>query len=657
MNQSYILTEPRQKKKSKSFKDQADTIFGLCYILLVLLFSIPTWMDVFSSPDARLGVAFMKLSALFAILARPFTLMIAMGSAPGQLLGVALPGSDTLLQGKFSAITDFNALFNGYIVVPDPVFLIPFLFLVVALVFLGYKTPPDRNVLVEGIKFALKHYLMPLGAFVLIWGIAGIAFGLWDFGYVLTNLFITWGTYWVDFLLWIGISIFLVAVGNFMAGKKLAGSKEAAAYLVNSLQQPTPRSFPVEQTVYIKQPATQISADQPAIEPAYVPLPITRKYCEFCGAKIENGARFCTSCGVNLELAPEAPAIVAQSIAIQDQSIQEPRLEPSIQAEIPIARHDHVHPHPHHEHHEHHAHHEQPRPLILTEKQIESIERSIHVLDDVAWKIAILIMGLGVLAGALATIMNHYGTLAYALLSLPLGIFMIIKDREVFSKWIFERNYSSRGIEMILFGIMGSACMGAGVLIIVKGILNFVFTQGQPKKYPLLTNQQWRALLFQSSLTLSSTWILLATVQSIYRFMEFNPLSVVFASITAFIGFSVFFVYDRFLRPEILRGRIEDMDVALIVAGACALLVGGAGILILIQGILIRLQKEEKKKPADLVDNKTSEANTISSKTPVKNVAYIDIPASNEVPNVEGEQHPDHADTPAEPRDDNSPEE
>src|SRR5271157_4134304 len=617
MNQPYMITEPLQKKKSKSFKDQADTIFGLCYVLLVLLISIPTWMNVFSSPDARIGVAIMKLSSLFAILARPFTLMIAMGSAPGQLLGVALPGVAGAVQGHFSAITDFNALFNGYIVVPDPVFLIPFFFLVVALVFLGYKTPPERNVIAEGVKFALKHYLMPLGAFVVVWGIGGMILGFWGLDYVFTQLFVVWATYWVDFLLWIGLAIFLVAVGNFMAGKKLAGGKEAATYLVNSLQQPMPRSFPVEQTVYIKQPAMQVSADQPAVVPAYVPLPVTRKYCEFCGAKLETDARFCAGCGVSLEVAPEAPATVTPSI-------QESRAAPAIQAEIPITRHDHVHPHPHHEPHEH------PIPLILTEKQVEDIERAIHGLDDAAWKFAIFMMALGVLIGALGTIMNQYGMLAYALLSLPLGIFMIIKDREVFSKWIFERNYSSRGIEMILYGIMGCACMGAGVLIVLKGLLNLVFTQGQPKKYPQLTGQQWRALLFQSSLTLASTWMLLATVQSIYQFMEFNPLSAVFASITTFIGFSVFFVYDRFLRPEILRGRIEDMDVTLIVAGACGLLVGGAGILILIQEILIRIQKEEKKKPEDLVDKPATMEAGAPSEASQKNVAYVDIPIRNE---------------------------
>ena len=623
MNQAYTITEPpRQKnKKSKSFKDQADTIFGLCYVLLVILASISTWTDVFSSPDARIGVAIMKFSTIFAILARPFTLLIAMGSAPGQLLGVALPGVDTAVQAKFPAITDFNALFNGYIIVPDFVFLLPFFFLVIALVYLGYKTPPDRNVIVEGVKFALNHYFGTLAAFTIFWGIAGMVYGMWDFAYVLTNLFVTWATYWVDLLLWIGLAIFLVAVGNFMAGKKLGGNKEAAEYLVNSLQQPTPRAFPVQETVYIKQPTIEVSSGQPIAAPSYVPLSVTKKYCEFCGAKLETGAKFCASCGVNLEATPEVPAIEEKPVSPL-QAIPKTRVEPAIASQVSVARHEHAHPR--------REHPVQQRPLVLTEKQAEDIERAIHSLDDGAWKFAILMMGISILIGALGTIGHNFGTLAYALLSLPMGIYMIIKDREVFSKWIFERNYSSRGVEIILFGIMGSACMGAGLLILVKGILMLALTQGQPKTYPVLTNQQWRALVFQASLTLSSTWMLLATIQAASRFMDFNPLSIVFATITTFIGFSVYFVYNRFLRPEMLRGRIEDIEVALIVAGACGLLVGGAGALILIQGILIALQKEERKKPEALMDKKASAEATLPIKVAKKNVAYIDIPANSD---------------------------
>ena len=37
------ISHPGHKKKVKSFKDQADTIFGLLYVLSVIVISIPDW--------------------------------------------------------------------------------------------------------------------------------------------------------------------------------------------------------------------------------------------------------------------------------------------------------------------------------------------------------------------------------------------------------------------------------------------------------------------------------------------------------------------------------------------------------------------------------------------------------------------------------------
>ncbi|MBN2153953.1 MAG: hypothetical protein JW839_21025, partial [Candidatus Lokiarchaeota archaeon] len=286
------LTNPGRKKKVKSFKDQADTIFGLVYVLAVIVISIPTWMEVFSAPDARIGVAFLKFTSLFTVLARPFSMMVSMGNSPNELLGVAFPDNSGWilgLQTQYPEITDFNSMFQTYIAVPDFLFLVPFVFLVLALVYLGYKTPPEKNVIAEGIKFALSHYLGTLAGFVIFWGIGGMIMGLWDLGFVISSLFTTWSTYWVDLLLWIGISVFLVAVGNFAAGKRPPIGREAAEYLVSSLQEPTPRAFPVQERVFMP-PAASTAAVRGAGAATAITAMQARKYCEYCGAKIEQEA-------------------------------------------------------------------------------------------------------------------------------------------------------------------------------------------------------------------------------------------------------------------------------------------------------------------------------------------------------------------------------
>nr|MDO8084852.1 hypothetical protein [Candidatus Sigynarchaeum springense] len=595
------MTEPRisspgRKKKVKSFKDQADTIFGLVYVLAVIVCSIPTWMEVFSTPDARVGVAFLKFTALFTILARPFTIMVDMGKSTNQLLGVAFPNNNgwiASLQTKYPEVTDFNSMFQTYVAVPDFLFLLPFIFLVLALVFLGYKTPPEKNVIGEGIKFALSHYLGSLAGFVIFWGICGMILGLWDFGFVLAGLFSAWGSYWVDLLLWIGISVFLVAVGNFAAGKRPAAGKEAAEYLVSSLQKPTPRAFPVHQRTFISPAPVTVATQEAAIAaPGIIPT-VMRKYCEYCGSKTEAGARYCPGCGVSLDVI--AVPGVAQAAAPPRMEViipapRRPMPETTTEAElaaVPAVPSKSVK--------------KAPGQKKLSPKEIEELERTMFKIDEVSQQFAILMMVVGVIIGVLDMLRGNLAGLAYALLSLPMGVFMLLKDRDMFTKWVFERNYTSRGVDLILWGMMGCFCSGAGLLVLIKGVIMLVLTQNMPRQYPALSNQQWRARVFQASMTLAGTWTLLVTIANLSRFFDPEPLSIAFGAISAFIGFAAYFVYTRFVRPEIIQGKINEMDAPLIIAGACGVIASGAGILLLLQGILIAVQKDERKKPEELI--------------------------------------------------------
>ncbi len=401
----------------------------------------------------------------------------------------------------------------------------------------------------------------------------------------------------------LGISIFLVSVGNFAAGKKPPTEKEAADYLVSSLQQPTPRTFPVQERTFIPPASAAVAVQGNAMAVPGIAVTASRKYCEYCGSKVEPEARYCPGCGVSIE--PTAVPAGAQAAA-------PPRMEviipaPRRPAAAPVAEPEaKVEPT---------TSPAEPAKVVqktpgqkkLSVKEIEELERAMHKADEYSQRFAMLMMGVGIIVGFLGFLGGNLAALAYALLSLPMAIFMLLKDRDVFSKLVFERNYTSRGVDMILWGIMGSFCSGAGLLVLAKGVMMLVLTQNLPKQYPALSSQQWRARVFQASTTLAGMWTLLVTVANLSKFFDPNPLSIALGAISAFIGFAAYFVYTRFVRPEIVQGRINDMDLPLIIAGACGMLAGGAGIILLLQGILIAVQKDERKKPEALVKNQDEE--------------------------------------------------
>jgi hypothetical protein len=618
-------------KIAKHVRNQAGTIYKLVFSFIVLLFALPGIISIlqYGSPyDPSLAADLLKLSSLLTVLAIPFSCISYLGNAPGQMLSSVFPNYGTALVAKFPVITNFQGTFNSFAAVPDFVFVIPIFFLLLAALYLGYKTPAEKNVQAEAVKFALANYLGPLAAFVLFYGIVGMILGINDIGTMITSLFLTWARYWFDLVLWIVVSLFMATIGSFAAARKPQGKEEAAEYLVSTLQQPTPRAFPPPQEIVVparaRVPAT--SPVQPL--PAQVaPVPVSRVYCEYCGARLEAGARFCGGCGVSLEgvivaeapkvVVPQVPSTVAQTPvapATAPSVVSEARAPPARRATVvvPVAK----------------------KTPAVSEAMLESWERALHRIDAITTNIGIALMAISVLASLVIAFFGNIIAIAYALLSLPFGIIALLKDRTTFSKWIFERNYSSRGIDLLLWGILGSMCAGAGALIIVKGVLMTMLTESQPTVYPRLTPVQWRARLFQATTTIASPMMALATLTVIANIFRFSPFGISWGIIMAFVGFVIYSVYEHVIRPEILSGRLLDMDVALLVTGIIGTIVNGGGIFILIQAGLVIATRNEQRAAETLT---TEQAPAQASAPGNGAVATITVPiAARRIP-VEGE--------------------
>ncbi|MBD3186497.1 hypothetical protein GF325_06695 [Candidatus Bathyarchaeota archaeon] len=633
-----------EKKKSKA-RESATTVYNLAYMLFVLGYSVVTILDIIDKGvyGVNVIVAFLKFTTVAVLLTRPFSMIVELGAFPSNFLYSVFPGLDVMMNAEFSDITDFNAMFEGFISMPDFVFLFPFVFYLIASIYFGYKSRKDANIAVEGFKFATSNYLTGIGIYVIIWGIVGIFNGFWTFPVVIGRLFVTWVLGGIDWILMIAIAIVLGSVGKWLAGKHPPKHRGAADYLVSVLQKPSPSFVPDERkqvmsryqqkavvqqsgsqsvsrvaqtqaTVAHEQPPVTMKPDSSGIPG---PQPVFRRYCEYCGARLDAGARFCSGCGVSLEniIVPEpvgqnrARKAEAESLApspVPPSSTRSSSTPASISAGIDTRMESPA---------REVASPGKKMPAVppagiegeivtgestqgkgkkkqeLSPDEVDELERKLHTLDSISIQWALVFMGLSAVWGVVWLAVGNFKLFAHGLLSLPLGYFAMMRDKDLFSKWIFERNYSSRGVDLIMWGAMGTLCFGSGIILLAKGILMLIITQNRNEHYPPLSDVQWQARVFQASTTIAAHFVILVTIANVSLFFELAPFAVFWASFSTFIGLIAFLIYVQVIKPEFARGNIYGMQAPLLVLGIVSTIFGGAGVYILIQGILISVQK------------------------------------------------------------------
>ncbi|MFX0102874.1 MAG: hypothetical protein ACFFCS_25120 [Candidatus Hodarchaeota archaeon] len=575
------IKAPKQAKKTSKIIEHGSFVYGFPYFILILIFSIPSIVALGNSDfDANSFITVMKFITLLTIPAQPLATAMYQGEMPYEFLtnafGSNFPGT---YEGRFAEVTDFTGTFQGVINVPVALFALPLILMVLGAMVVGYNTPKEKNVAVMAIRYSLDNYLGKILFFTIVGGIGGIMYGLWDFATMLTNIFRMMFLGWADLVLWIILSCMFVALGKLVRGKRKP-SPEAAEYLVESLLlTPAPRVMEKAQRIVIRDKPPRVTARDEVVPKEKMTI-LMKTFCEFCGSKLVPGALYCEGCGVKLEyveLGPEEVKEIQSKVPEKpSETIVPSRMVPApeeIETEEKVEK--------------------KKEPHKLKPEDIERIEKALQEVNkhSVTW--AALFIGIAAVSGISSLFFGSILMFLQAIFSIPFGIAALLKDNGVFTKWVHERNYSSRGVDLIIWGAMGSICSGAGVMILVKGLMMLLITINRKEEYPKLDSKRWQARVFQAANTAAGPLVLLSTIAGLAQFAILIPLGIY---VTA-TGIAVYFVYSRMLHPELVRGNLEGMDWKLILTGVFGCIAGGGGILILIQGILIAIQKSAKESP------------------------------------------------------------
>ncbi len=260
----------------------------------------------------------------------------------------------------------------------------------------------------------------------------------------------------------------------------------------------------------------------------------------------------------------------------------------------------------------------------LSKTNKNSIEQGIQVLNKLSLIISVLILALAGPGALIATAGTTHFYWQIALVVCALG--SIITDVRFFNL-IAQKDYSFRGIDLIVWGFIGCFGYGVGALVLVKGLCVLAYTSHPKSGYPKLTRTQWFQVII-SRLNANSIYVgfliwsgtfagAIATVvgQSAPEFIGF-----------IIIGFVVLLVDKYLFTPKLKKSlanrRSAELGLGMIAAGIIGTFDCAMGVLLLLKGLAVILLSglpEPPQKPAP---------------TPVPTEATIQPQAPVEVPPV-----------------------
>ncbi len=454
------------------------------------------------------------------------------------------------------------------------VFVLPFLLLLWGAIRAGTHAKANESGVGVGLKFAAKLTLGGFAAYAIVWGVLGTVAGAWNATLGANSwqsVFIIFGLLvmasWKDILFVFAFSAILGAVGKIIGTKRVAQKAQKSAQVTEKEAQTAEAQAPL----VVPPPRIAQVAQEMAAEERFV----VQNFCELCGTKLDPHGIYCSGCGARVrkevpraEVVPEQPQVVAVPVA----AVAEPRLAGA--AEVSPAK--------------------AAAKELKRQKSLRDLEKAIFSLNkaSVGWAIAFTVIS--IISGAIQTGVegNAFFVLA-AVFTVPFGIFAAYKDQQVFQGKIWQKNYSSRGIDMIIVGAMANLAGGAGLLILIKGACMLAYTNIKREEYPKLTPEQWEARIYQEVNVYGAPLLVMTTISIAAEFAHYPAFTAWFI-VQILLGVAVYFAYKNHVKQDLVQGNFYNAEKKCLVLGGIGCLVSGGGVLILVQGIILFLHRTKR---------------------------------------------------------------
>ncbi len=221
----------------------------------------------------------------------------------------------------------------------------------------------------------------------------------------------------------------------------------------------------------------------------------------------------------------------------------------------------------------------------------DKLELAIQRLNRISLIIGVLIITIAGPASLIAAAGTTVFPVLLALVVCALGA--IVTDVRFFNV-INQKDYSFRGIDLIVWGFIGCFGFGVGALILAKGICVLVYSVHQDSGFPRLTRVQWFHVAI-SRLNANSIYVgfliwsgtLAAAISTIitrsaYEFIAF-----------IILGFIVLLI-DRFYFTPKLKVKLEnrrsvELGLGMLASGIIGTLDFAMGVVLLLKGLLVIL--------------------------------------------------------------------
>ncbi len=493
-----------------------------------------------------------------------------------QLFQQAMPDAAAWLDANYPQIGGItNYMSSPAHALNIYVFVLPFFLLLWGAIRAGTHAKTTESGVGVGLKFAAKLTLGGFIGYALVWGILGIFAGTWNASLGAANswqsIFIIFGllvvSSWKDLLFVFIFSAILGAVGKIIGKKQVAQKAQKATQVTEKETQVSEAQAPL----VIPPPRIAQVAQETAAEERYV----VQKFCELCGTKLDPRGIYCPGCGARMRKeAPKPEAVPAEPQAVAELATTVTESRPAGPA-VPSPE-------------------KMTAKEVKRQKNLRDLEKAILSLNraSTGWAIAFTIIS--IISGAIATgaHFNAYYVLA-AIFTVPFGIFAAYRDQQVFQGKVWQKNYSSRGIDMIIVGLMGNLAGGAGLLILIKGACIFAYTNIKREEYPKLTPEQWEARIYQEVNVYGAPLLAMSTIALAAEF-ALRPLFTAWIIVQILLGVAIYFAYKNFVKQDLVQGNFLNAEKKCLILGGLGMLVNGGGVLILVQGIILYLHRTKR---------------------------------------------------------------